>query len=87
MATYSQAIRANLLAELGRKDIKQQTAAAWFPVSPSAFSAKLYGKSDFKVGELMKLAIHLQVPFTTLVAGLDELVQEEIDSIDKAVAS
>lgn len=87
MATYSQAVRANVLAELGRKDLKQHVAASWLPISGSAFSARLDGKVEFRIGELMKIAIHLGVPFTTLVAGLDEIVAEEIAAQSKAVAS
>lgn len=83
MSNYSKTVRSNILAELGRKDISQSRAAEWVNISPASFGFRLNGKTDFRLGELMTLAEKLQVPFTVLVNGLDEIVAEK----NQAVAS
>lgn len=76
MSNYSKIVRSNILAEFGRKDIYQAHAAEWINISPAAFGFRLNGKTDFRLGELITIAEKLGVPFSTLVAGLDEVVAE-----------
>ncbi|MGP9527400.1 hypothetical protein [Glutamicibacter sp. AOP5-A2-18] len=81
MSNYSKIVRSNILAEFGRKDIYQARAAEWINISPAAFGFRLNGKTDFRLGELVTLAEQLQVPFSTLVHGLDEVVAEHHESV------
>ncbi|WP_413543116.1 hypothetical protein [Citricoccus nitrophenolicus] len=74
MVTYRQRLRANIAAELGRNDSSQTEAAAHLDMTPAGFTNRMTGKVDFRTGELMDLAAYLKVPYSTLTAGLDELV-------------
>lgn len=76
MSNYSKVVRSNVLAEFGRKDISQSMGASWLGLSPASFGFRLNGKTDFRLGELMILANKLNVPFSTLVSGLDDVVAE-----------
>lgn len=72
--TYQQALRSNIAAEMGRRNFTQAAVSAGLGLSPSAFSARLNGHTDFRVSELVHLAMLLGVPISTLVAGMDEEV-------------
>lgn len=76
MSNYSKIVRSNVLAELGRKDISQSRAAEWVKLSPASFGFRLNGKTEFRLGELIVLAERLNVPFSVLVSGLDEIAAE-----------
>ncbi|WP_460462385.1 helix-turn-helix domain-containing protein [Arthrobacter pigmenti] len=68
---YHEVLRANVGAELGRRDITQTAAAAAVGLPQSSFSARLAGRSEFKLSELLRLAAFLQIPLSTLVQGVD----------------
>ena len=72
MATYQRLIRANIAAELGRRDLTQRDAALRLRMSGAALTSRMVGRTDFKLGELIVLARYLEVPFSTLVIGLDD---------------
>lgn len=74
MATYQQLMRANIAAELGRRDLTQREAAQRLDISGAALTSRMLGRTDFKLGELILLASVLEVPFSTLVNGLDDSV-------------
>ena len=81
MSNYSKIVRSNIQAELGRRDVSQSRAAGWVEMSPASFGFRLNGKTEFRLGELVTLAERLQVPFSTLVNGLDEIVSEHRDQV------
>lgn len=83
MTTYQKRLRANIAAELGRNDMTQAEAAAKLGMTPGGLANRMNGNVDFRTGELVQLAIVLMVPYTTLTAGLDEV----IGSQDGVVAS
>ncbi|WP_261625006.1 hypothetical protein [Nesterenkonia marinintestina] len=70
--THVEIIKANLGAELGRRGLLQKDAAEALGLTKAGFSAKLHGRTAFKVMELLRLAAWLRVPFSHLVEGLDE---------------
>lgn len=80
MNDYLKVLRANILAEFGRQEISRAQAAGWVNISPASFGTRLNGTTDFRIGELITLAIKLQVPFSTIVEGLDDVVLEAIKS-------
>lgn len=53
-------------------DMSQAQAAAAVGLSQPQFSKRLRGEVDWKLGDLVQLAEVFKIPFTSLVAGLDE---------------
>lgn len=71
MSNYHRIIRSNILGEFGRQDVSQTKGGSWLDLSPASFGARLSGRTDFRLGELVILAENLGVPFSTLVEGID----------------
>lgn len=69
---YQDALRGNIKAELGRSNRKAKEAAAAIGLAPGVFSSRLNGRTEWRVGELIQLAIALRIPFDRLVEGVDE---------------
>ena len=68
---YHEVLKANIGAELGRRDITQTAASAAVGLPQSSFSARLAGRSEFKLSELVELAQFLDVSLSVLIAGVD----------------
>ena len=68
---YHEALRANIGAELGRRDISQAQAAAQLGLAQSSFSSRLQGRTEFKLSELVALSSFLGVPLAGLVGDID----------------
>lgn len=71
---YHVVVRSNVKAELARKDIQGQAAAEEIGMSAAMLSSRLHGRSDWRLGELVKLAEMLDIPFSRLVEGIDSEV-------------
>lgn len=81
--TYLEILRANIGAELGRRGLHQKDAALALGLSNATFSAKLHGRSAFKLVELMRLATWLDTTFSKLTEGFDgadELTDEAVSA-------
>lgn len=78
MTTYRQRLRANIAAELGRNNVTQAEAAAHLGMTRAGLNNRMNGRVDFRTGEIFSLAAFLRVPYSTLTAGLDDLVQIEL---------
>lgn len=72
MTNYVRCVRANLAAEMGRRDLTQAEVAVRVGLAPDALSRRMTGEIEFRLGELMRLAAALEVPFSTVVEGLDK---------------
>lgn len=70
--SYQKQLRANIVAELSRRDISQTDAARQIEMPQTALSARLRGRIDFRIGELLSLAHLLGVPLSVLLQGLQE---------------
>lgn len=70
--SYQKQLRANLVAELSRRDLTQTEAARRLNMPQTALSARLRGKIDFRIGELLALADLVGVPLSALMDGLQE---------------
>lgn len=70
--SYQKQLRANVVAELSRRDISQTEAAHQIGMPQTALSARLRGRIDFRIGELLALAHLLGVPLSVLLHGLEE---------------
>lgn len=79
MSTYQKRLRANISAELGRRELTQKDVAPHLGLSAQAFGLRMTGRTDFRVGELLQLAHRFKVPLGTLLDGIDdsERAQEE----------
>lgn len=71
MAIYHRVIRSNIAAELGRKGISQREAANRLDLSPASFGSRLAGRTEFRLGELIRLSEIIGVSFLTLIEGVD----------------
>lgn len=70
--SYQKQLRANIVAELSRRDISQTDAARQIEMPQTALSARLRGRIDFRIGELLSLAHLLGVPLSVLLQGLQD---------------
>lgn len=68
---YHVLVRSNVKAELARKDVQGQAAAERIGMSATMLSSRLHGRSDWRLGELVKLAEILDIPFSRLIEGID----------------
>ncbi|WMY80049.1 helix-turn-helix transcriptional regulator [Citricoccus sp. I39-566] len=70
--SYQKQLRANVLAELSRREISQTEAAHQIGMPQTALSARLRGRIDFRIGELLALSHLLGVRLEVLLHGLEE---------------
>ncbi|GAA3788306.1 helix-turn-helix domain-containing protein [Micrococcus endophyticus] len=71
MTNHTRCVRANLAAEISRRDLTQARAAVLAGLTPDGLSKRMSGQIEFRLSELLSLARVLGVPFATLVDGLD----------------
>ncbi|GAA3278528.1 helix-turn-helix transcriptional regulator [Nesterenkonia halobia] len=69
---YSEAIAANVRAEVGRKNLSNLEVASCLGVSRGALSKRMTGMTDWKTGELVLLASILGVKFSQITEGIDD---------------
>lgn len=70
--SYQRQLRANIVAELSRRDITQTEAARRLGLPQNALSARIRGRIDFRIGELVALADALGIRLEVLTNGLQE---------------
>lgn len=69
MATNPNAqIGRNVAAEMRRRGVTQTALAQVLATSQTAVSARLTGKTPFKIDELVRVAAHLDIPLGDLLA-------------------
>ena len=76
MSNYVRCVRSNLAAEISRRDLTQARAAELAGLTAEGLSKRMSVQVEFRLGELIRLARALNVPFATVVAGLDEMSDE-----------
>lgn len=69
--TYSDALAAEVRAGLGRAHLSQTDLAAAIGVSPATMSRKLTGQHPFNTDELERIAAHLRVSPSSLLAAAE----------------
>lgn len=69
---YSKQVRANVLAEMGRRELRQSDVALVLGTSQKNVSRRLHGDVDWKLGELLRLAEAWELPLATVLAGADD---------------
>ena len=82
MTKYQQVLRANIAAELGHRGFTQQDASRRLDLSRQAFSSRMRGDTEFRLGELVALARFLGVSMTVLIDGLDRC--DDVSSVGAA---
>ncbi|MGP9584996.1 helix-turn-helix domain-containing protein [Micrococcaceae sp. AOP34-BR2-30] len=60
------------MAELSRKDITQTQAARFLEMPQNALSARLHGRVEFRLGELLALCGLLGITFDTVLASVQD---------------
>ena len=83
--SYHDILYRNIGRLLGEADWTRQRAAAEIGMKRGTFSAKLHATSDFRLGELIKLAAALDTPFSELVRGFDQASELHAGISDEAV--
>ncbi|WP_101594665.1 helix-turn-helix domain-containing protein [Brevibacterium linens] len=69
---YSKQVRFNVMAEMGRRELRQLDVAEILEISQNNISKRLHGAVDWKLGELLKLAKAWDIPLATLLDGAEE---------------
>lgn len=69
---YMKQVRANILAEMGRRELRQADVAEILGQSQKNVSRRLHGIVDWKLGELLRLSVAWSIPISTLLAGTEE---------------
>lgn len=69
---YMKQVRANILAEMGRRELRQADVAEILGQSQKNVSRRLHGAVDWKLGELLMLSVTWSIPIATLLAGTEE---------------
>lgn len=86
-ATYHEILRRNIGGALGRAEWTRSRAASELNLKPNSFSAKMHGRNEFRVQDLIRLAKALNITFSELVAGMDEAAQLHENGDREEVAS
>ncbi|WP_101574880.1 helix-turn-helix domain-containing protein [Brevibacterium sp. 239c] len=69
---YSKQVRANVMAEMGRRELRQMDVAEILKISQNNVSRRLHGAVDWKLGELLRLAQVWEIPLATLLNGTED---------------
>lgn len=75
---YQDALRSNIKAELARADWKGKDAAEAIGLGPGVFSSRLHGRTEWRMSELVDLAINLGISLDRLLAGVEAEVPDAI---------
>lgn len=76
MSNHVRCVRGNLAAEIGRRDLTQARVAQLAGLTQDGLSRRMSGQVEFRLSELVRLAEVLNVPFSTLVEGMDQMSME-----------
>ncbi|MGO2943988.1 MAG: hypothetical protein ACTIDO_17030 [Brevibacterium aurantiacum] len=69
--SYQAVLRGNIKAAMARRDWLGQRTAEAIGLTPALFSSRLHGRTEWRLSELVNLALALEVPFGRLVDGID----------------
>lgn len=83
---YRKQLRANIKAEMSRRDLLQGDVASILGIAQNGVSKRLVGDVDWKFGELLKLASHWDISVSVLIAGTDENPFDENGHIEAVAA-
>lgn len=69
--SYQMVLRGNIKAAMARRDWLGQKTAESIGLTPATFSSRLHGRTEWRMNELVGLAKALDIPFSSLVEGID----------------
>lgn len=69
---YTKLLRANILAEMGRRELRQADVAEILSTSQRSVSKRMTGDTDWRVGDVLHLAQAWDIPVATLLAGIED---------------
>ncbi|MGO0603283.1 helix-turn-helix domain-containing protein [Brevibacterium linens] len=69
---YTRQVRANVLAEMGRRELKQGDVAQILNTSQRSVSKRMTGDTDWRIGDLLRLAQAWDIPIATLLQGTED---------------
>lgn len=68
---YKKRVRANIMAEMGRRELRQADVARLLDTSQKNVSRRLHGEVDWKLGELLRLSQAWEIELATLLDGAE----------------
>jgi len=68
---YKKRVRANIMAEMGRRELRQADVARLLDTSQKNVSRRLHGEVDWKLGELLRLCQAWEIELATLLDGAE----------------
>lgn len=68
---YKKRVRANIMAEMGRRELRQADVARLLDTSQKNVSRRLHGEVDWKLGELLRLSQAWEIELATLLDGTE----------------
>lgn len=68
---YKKRVRANIMAETGRRELRQADVARLLDTSQKNVSRRLHGEVDWKLGELLRLSQAWEIELATLLDGAE----------------
>lgn len=69
---YTDQLRANVVSQLSKREMSQAVAGESLNLRQNSLSARLYGKTDFRLKELLSLAELFGISIHELLAGVEE---------------
>jgi len=69
---YIDQLRANVVSQLSKKGFNQTVAASSLDLRQNSLSARLYGKTQFRLDELLALAKLFEISIHDLLEGVEE---------------
>lgn len=69
--SYTDQLRANVVSQLSKREMSQAVAGEFLNLRQNSISARLYGKTEFRLKELLILAELFEVSIHELLAGVE----------------
>jgi len=70
--SYTDQLRANIVSHLSKREMSQTVAGEYLNLRQNSLSARLYGKTDFRLRELLLLAQLFGISVHELLNGVEE---------------
>jgi len=70
--SYTDQLRANVVSHLSKREMSQSVAGESLDLRQNSLSARLYGKTDFRLKELLILAELFGISIHDLLNGVEE---------------
>ena len=70
--SYTDQLRANVVSQLSKREMSQTTAASSLNLRQNSLSDRLYGRTEFRLNELLALSEVFDITIGDLLNGVEE---------------